>query len=155
MHIKSLLSETSDGVGTVTYFRAIISHGVTEKLPPSLKSNQSAPTPISSLEADTNRQGKGRRNNKKKEKKKKKNIRSTISIVMASCSSEKAGFFPLTFSALPRDAESFGETSMHFLSFKCTFHLLPETFCRRLSHGVQRLVQVGCENDHLSVPDGL
>lgn len=53
---QSLLSKTSDGVGTVTYFRAIISHNMTEKLPPSLKSNQSAPAPISSSDADTNRQ---------------------------------------------------------------------------------------------------
>lgn len=52
---QSLLSKTSDGVGTVTYFRAIISHNMTEKLPPSLKSNQSVPVPISSSDAHTNR----------------------------------------------------------------------------------------------------
>lgn len=55
---QSLLSETSDGAGTGTYFRAIISHDVTEKLPPSLESNQSVPASISPSEADTSRQGK-------------------------------------------------------------------------------------------------
>lgn len=53
---KLPVKKTSDGVGTVTYFRAIISHNMTEKLPPSLKSNQSAPAPISSSDAHTNRQ---------------------------------------------------------------------------------------------------
>lgn len=55
---QSCLSKTSDGVGTLTYFRAIISHNVTEKLPPSLKSNQSVPASISPSEADTSRQDK-------------------------------------------------------------------------------------------------
>lgn len=53
---KKTTKKKSHGVETATYFRAVISHNMTEKLPPSLESNQSVPASISSSDTDTNRQ---------------------------------------------------------------------------------------------------